>query len=369
MTSLEPGWNISFPAKIAIRGQDQWNVRSTMRGIVEIESVEGANGAVVDALMYKGDTGDAGRDGRPPIIHAVPLAEDVPSLGSLDESWIGHGWRVGSSRDVTFLTQSGPDGPLVLENQPNWLGAQGNPGAVPSLAIGTVTAGASPTDFGVSIDLVSGTSYEVNMKLPLGLPGEDSTVPGPTATIATASDAEGLAAAAVGDVLYKKSATKFGAKKILMSPGVYKKAATAEDWQTIDTGSNWKDEYVSITTMVIPAQPTPWEPEVFGLCEFQVAGSNVRMDLEARLGAISGPLLSRGPGPTISSFVGEWSSRQLLPAAEESTLPTSSSTIVAADTAVTIYLIARKIGSTSGIRFQARKDRGYLRVRPMPMSV
>ncbi|MGB7234592.1 MAG: hypothetical protein WBD41_01295, partial [Rhodococcus sp. (in: high G+C Gram-positive bacteria)] len=286
MTSLEPGWNIQFPAKIAIRGQDQWNVRSTMRGIVEIESVEGANGAVVDALMYKGEPGDPGRDGMPPIIHSVPLAEDVPTLASLDESWIGHGWRVGSSRDVTFLTQTAPNGPLILENQPNWLGAQGLAGAVPSLAMGTVIAGTSPTDYAVTIELISGTSYAVNMKLPLGLPGEDSTVPGPTATIATASDADGLAEAAVGDVLYKKSSTTFGAKKILMSPGVYKKAATSADWLTIDTGTNWTDEYISITSMVIPAQPTPWEPEVFGLCEFQVSGTNVRMDLEARLGAI-----------------------------------------------------------------------------------
>lgn len=371
MTSLEPGWNVTFPAKISIRGQDQWNIRSTMRGIVEIESVEGADGAVVDALMFKGDKGDQGRDGFPPQIHLVGTEAEIPELSSLDDTWVGHGWRVTGSRDVRFLNETYPGGPLQFEIQYNWLGTQGDAGAAPTLTTGTLTVGDSPTDAAFSIEQVSPNAYAVNARLPKGNPGEDSTVPGPTATIATASDADGLAAAAVGEFIYKKSNSpiQFGAKKVSLSPGVYKRDGSHADWATIDTGTNWTAEYIAITSMVIEAQSAPWEPEVFGLCEMQVSGYSLRVDLEARLGAVGGPLLARGAGPSISDYLNQWHARQLVPAADESVLPGSSATIVPADTAATIYLIARKVDATNAIRLQARKTRGYLRVRPMPVAL
>ncbi|OZE04981.1 hypothetical protein CH250_20770, partial [Rhodococcus sp. 05-2255-3C] len=167
----------------------------------------------------------------------------------------------------------------------------------------------------------------------------------------------------------KRSDGKWGPRKIFQSPGVYKKAGSAEDWLAVNSGNGWTGEYLSIVTMPMPAQPFAWEPEVDGMVEFFTT-ANVRIDLECRLGAVAGPLLARGPAIAITAFQNQWIPRVLSRAAEETiSVPTSSSTIVPKNTAVNIFLIARKIETTAPTRLETRKERAYLRVRPIPVPV
>ncbi|MDZ7914060.1 MAG: hypothetical protein U5O16_19835 [Rhodococcus sp. (in: high G+C Gram-positive bacteria)] len=127
-------------------------------------------------------------------------------------------------------------------------------------------------------------------------------MPGPTATIGTASDFDGSTAPEVGDALVYIGGGDWAPRKLAMSPGVFKKDGSAADWLAVNTGNNWSGDYATITTLTIPAQPWAYEPDVHALVEFMVAGNNVRMDLEARLNSVSGPLLGRGIGSSVGIF-------------------------------------------------------------------
>ncbi|OZE77238.1 hypothetical protein CH305_18555 [Rhodococcus sp. 15-649-2-2] len=358
-------FNFTLPAKLNVRLADQWDIRNSGRGLIEIE----AGNMDVDVLAYKGDPGDPGRDGVAVQIHRAEIPADIPLLGDLDDTWIGHGWRVDGSRDVKLLVEETPGGALKFETLTNYLGDKGDTGPRPTFTAGTVTAGTTPTDLNLTVREISEGAYAIDAVLPRGNPGAASTVPGPTASFFGASDGDGLTAASVGDVLYKRSSGTIGAKPLNVSPGVYKKAGSDADWLAVNTGNGWTGAYQTITTMVIPAQPYAYEPDVTGLCEFFVT-TGVRMDLEAHLGAVSGPLLARGPGASLSSWNNEWMPRLLVPGSDETiAAPTSSSTIVPANTAATIYLIAVRVDSLTAVRFESRKTRAYLRVRPVPVAV
>ncbi|OZF25207.1 hypothetical protein CH296_27895 [Rhodococcus sp. 14-2496-1d] len=358
-------FNFTLPMTLKLRLHDEWNIRTTGRGLAEIEGGE----MDVDVLAYKGDPGDAGRDGTPVQIHRAQIPADIPAIGSLSPEWIGHGWRVDGSRDVKMVVEEYPGGPVKFDTLTNYLGDKGDTGAVPTLAVRSVTS-TTEGNGSVEFEEISPGAYAADFVLRKGDTGAPSTVPGPAAAVEAATDYEDDDTAAVtGDVLAKRSDGKWGPRKIFQSPGVYKKAGSAEDWLAVNSGNGWAGEYVSIVTMPMPAQPFAWEPEVDGMVEFFTT-ANVRIDLECRLGAVSGPLLARGPAIAITSFQNQWIPRVLSRAAEETiSVPTSSSTIVPKNTAVNIFLIARKIETTAQTRLETRKERAYLRVRPIPVSV
>lgn len=359
------GFNFSLPMTLRLRLNDQWNIRTTGRGVAEIE----AGNMDVDVLAYKGDDGKPGRDGTPPQIHRAGVPGDIPPIGSLDRDWIGHAWIVDGSRDLKMVVEEYPGGPIKFETLPNYLGDKGNTGAIPTLDVRSTTS----TDTGngsVTFEEVSPGAYAADFILRKGDKGDPSTVPGPAAAVEAATDYEdGDVAAVAGDVLAKRSDGKWGPRKVHQSPGVYKKAGSANDWLAVNTGNGWAGEFIQIVAMAIPAQPFAWEPEVDGMVEF-FTSANVRIDLECRLGALSGPLLGRGPAAAISAFTGQWIPRTLVRATDETTAtPSASSTIVPANTAVNIYLIAQKIESSAQTRLETRKERAFLRVRPVPVVV
>lgn len=359
------GFNFSLPMKLNLRLHDQWDIRTTGRGVAEIESGE----MDVDVLAYKGDPGDAGRDGTPVQIHRAQIAGDIPAIGTLDSAWIGHAWRVDGSRDVKIVVEEYPGGPVKFETLTNYLGDKGDTGAIPTLTVRSTTS-VSEGDGSVEFEEISPGAYAADFILRKGDPGPASTVPGPAAAVEAATDYEdGDTPAVTGDVLAKRSDGKWGPRKIFQSPGVYKKVGSAADWLAVNSGNGWAGDYLSIVTMAMPAQPFPWEPEVDGMVEFFTT-ANIRIDLECRLGAVSGPLLGRGPGTAITAFQNQWVPRTLVRAAEETiSSPTSSSTIVPANTAVNIFLIAQKIETTAQTRLETRKERAFLRVRPIPVPV
>ena len=362
---MTSGFNFELPMTLKLRLHDQWNIRTTGRGLAEIEG-----GTMdVDVLAYKGDDGDPGRDGTPVQIHRAAIAGDIPAIGSLSPEWVGHGWRVDGSRDVKMVVEEYPGGPVKFDTLTNYLGDKGDTGAIPSLSVRSVAT----TDTGngsVLFEEISPGAYVADFVLRKGETGAASTVPGPAAAVEAATDYEdGGVDAVTGDVLAKRSDGKWGPRKVFQSPGVYKMAGSDPNFLAVNTGNGWAGEYIQIAVRTIPAQPFAWEPEVDGMVEF-FTSANVRIDLECRLGALSGPLLGRGPGAAISAFTGQWIPRTLVKASDETiTVPTSSSTIVPANTAVNIYLIAQKIESSAQTRLETRKERAFLRVRPMPVVV
>ncbi|MDF3308702.1 hypothetical protein P3H15_27165 [Rhodococcus sp. T2V] len=352
------GFNFTLPMTLKLRLKDQWDIRTTGRGVAEIEAGE----MDVDVLAYKGDQGDPGRDGVPPrFMGDVATTGDLPDPNDLDPDYdLGQWWGITGTNDAWFY-----NGTPTLERRQNYIGAQGVAGPAITLTKGTITQG---TDWNFSLEEVGSNAYKLNIVAKPGPAGADSTVPGPTATIETASDFDDTTEPKTGDVLVKLANGKWGPGTVAMSPGVYKKVGSETSWLAIDTGNNWSGDFQTITTLTIPAQPWAYEPDVYGLVEFSVAAiNNVRMDLEARLGAVSGPLLGRGAGDAVGIFESEWTARTLVPAADETAPAGAGSTIVPAGTAATIYLIGRRVDSLAQIRFQTRKERAFLRVRPMPV--
>lgn len=352
---MEPGFNFEFPATVRLRLADQWDIRTTGRGVAEIE------GGNLDVLAYKGDPGEPGRDGMPPLYMGDVATESaLPSPSSLDAYDIGKWWGVTGTPHAWFY-----NGSTLLVKRENYIQV-GPAGPSITLTKGTITQGA---EWGFSIDKVGDTAFRLNIVAKPGPKGLDSTVPGPTATIGTASDFDDSTAPTAGDALVYTGAGEWAPRKIAMSPGVYKKDGSASDWAAVNTGSNWSGDYITITTLTIPAQPWAYEPDVNALVEFMVTGNNVRMDLEARLNSVSGPLLGRGAGSSVGIFEDEWTPRTLTPGGDETSTPGASSTIVAAGAAATIYLVGRRVDSTAKLRFETRKERAMLRVRPMPVIV
>lgn len=352
---MEPGFNFEFPATLRLRLADQWDIRTTGRGVAEIEG----GSMDVPVLAYKGDPGDPGRDGMPPrYMGDVANEAALPSPSLLGSSDIGKWWGVTGTPHAWFYS-----GTPSLVKRENYIQV-GPAGPSITLTKGTITEG---SDWGFSIDHVGGTEFRVNVVAKPGPPGNNSTVPGPTATIGTASDFDGSTAPEVGDALVYIGDGDWAPRKLAMSPGVYKKDGSATDWLAVNTGNNWAGDYMTITTLTIPAQPWAYEPDVHALVEFMVAGNNVRMDLEARLNSVSGPLLGRGIGSAVGIFEDEWTPRTLVPGGDETTAPGASSTIVAAGAPATIHLVGRRVDSTAKLRFETRKERAMLRVRPMPV--
>lgn len=352
---MEPGFNFELPATLRVRLADQWDIRTTGRGVVEIEGGD----MEVDVLAYKGDKGDAGRDGMPPRYMGTVATEiGLPSPGSLTATDIGKWWGVAGTPHAWFY-----NGTAALAKRENYVQV-GPVGPAITISKGTITEG---EDWGFSLEQTDTTAFKLNIVAKPGPKGDDSVVPGPVATIGTASDFDGSTAPEVGDALVYIGGGDWAPRKLAMSPGVFKKDGSAADWLAVNTGNNWSGDYATITTLTIPAQPWAYEPDVHALVEFMVAGNNVRMDLEARLNSVSGPLLGRGTGSSVGIFENEWTPRTLVPGGNETSAPGASSTIVAAGAPATIHLVGRRVDSTSKLRFETRKERAMLRVRPMPV--
>ena len=350
--------DFTMPAELRLQLKDQWDIRSTQRGVLVME---GGNTINAEIPAIKGDKGDPGRDGMPPRFHEPVHISELPNPEALtkdDEGWI---WPIIDS--TTVYTYNGFD----LVPIENWMGARGPVGPPPTVRIGQVQT--SDIARVVGVQDAEGT-VTLDIDLPRGHKGDkgDKGDTGDAAPISSALDYDdGGTPAQRGDVLTMRADGDWGPARPQISAGVVKKSGADSDWADVNTGVNWKGDYVSIVTVTVPAQDVPWEPEVYGMVDVRVDGLMVRMDVEARLGAVSGPLLALGPGLATSAMIGEWMPRQLVPAADESAAFNASSSIVPAGQEATIYVIARRVESLTGVTVRARKDRAYLRVHVNPV--
>lgn len=348
----------TMPAELRLQLKDQWDIRSTQRGVLVLE---GGNTINAEIPAIKGDKGDPGRDGTPPRFHPPVAEADLPDPRTLTNDDVGWFWPIEGS--TTVYQWNGRE----LVPIPNYIGARGATGPAPAMRIGDVQTKDIPA---ARISTDAEGTVVLSLDLPRGLKGDpgDKGDSGDAAPISSATDYDdGGVPAQRGDVLTMRADGDWGPARPQISAGVVKKSGADSDWADVNTGVNWKGDYVNIVTVTIPAQDVPWEPEVYGMVDARVDGLMVRMDVEARLGAVSGPLLALGPGPQTSAMVGEWVPRQLVPAADESASFNASSSIVPAGQMATIHVIARRVESLSGITFRARKDRAYLRVHVNPV--
>lgn len=352
--------SFKIPAVLELLLKDQWDIRSTQRGVL---TMEGGNTITAEIPAIKGDKGAPGRDGMPPRFREPVHRSELPNLEDLTKQDIGWFWPIiGSS---TVYTYNGFD-LIPIEN---YLGARGPVGPAPTIRIGDVNE-ADEARVVAWQDPEGVTVLDVD--LPRGEPGERG-VKGDTGDSASISHAEdyddGGTPGQPGDVLTLRGDGDWGPARPQLGAGVVKRSGADENWRAIDTGAFWGGDYVGITELTVPPQPFPWEPEVYGMVDLKVDGIMVRMDVEARLGAVSGPLLALGPGPSSNKMIGEWVTRQIVPAADETASFNASSTVVPAGQAAVIHLIARRVESLSKITLQTRKERAYLRVNVNPVRV
>ncbi|MEJ6019882.1 hypothetical protein [Corynebacterium sp. H113] len=349
-----------MPAELRLQLKDQWDIRSTQRGVLVME---GGNTITTDIPAIKGDQGDPGRDGVPPRFHAPVTVAELPNPGALGVEDVGWMWPIKGS--TTVYQFNGYD----LVPLENYLGARGPIGPAPAVRVGEIHVDEVP---GVATRQDVDGTVIFDFTIPRGqqgVPGQKGET-GDSASISSAVDYDdGGVPAVVGDVLTMRADGDWGPAKPQIAAGTVKKYGADSDWEAVNTGVGWRGDYVEITKLTIPPQAYPWEPEVFGMVDAKVDGIMVRIDIEARLNAVSGPLLALGAGPESDGVLGDWVPRQLMPAADETASFNDSSSVVQPGREAVIYLIARRVESLSAITLQTRKERAYLRVNVTPVRV
>lgn len=345
----------NMPATLRVNLKDQFDLRTTQRGILEVDQGQ----IEMDALAFKGDKGDKGDVG-PTLLVQEPVPEySIPNLGDMTEEQVGWAWPIiGKSEAIVY---NGVD----LVRVPLFDGKQGVPGISPQLAGETAVVSGTATalqlvEIAPSIWQLQGTVAK-GEKGPPGVTGPQ----GPSAAIQGAADVQGPFIE--GQTVVMGAGGKFVAADLAQPSGVYKKSGADSDWSDVDTGSNWRGDTIQLTMLQIPAQDFAWEPEVHGHVECQYIGIAVRFDAEVRLGSASGPLVALGPGMASTALLSTWTSRSIQPAAEETTNPATSATIVPAGQVANLYLVLRRIESAAALRVLARKQRAHLRVRLLPV--
>ena len=93
-----------------------------------------------------------------------------------------------------------------------------------------------------------------------------------------------------------------------------------------------------------------------------------RVDLEARLGSATGPLIGRGAGSTITGFLENYTPRTLIPAWGGPLTPDNTAASVAEGATVDIYLVIRRIDTVTTFGIQTRKDRASFAVWCDPLQ-
>lgn len=345
----------NMPATLRVNLKDQWDLRTTQRGILEVDQGQ----IEMDALAFKGDKGDKGDTG-PSLLVQEPVPEhSIPNLGDMTDEQIGWAWPIVGKPEA--IVYNGVE--LVRVNL--FEGRQGEPGVSPQIAAETAVVSGPST--ALSMVEIAPNVYQVQGTVAKGDKGAPGVTgpPGPSAAIQGAEDVQGPFVE--GQTVVMGPAGKFIAADLAQPSGVYKKSGADSDWADVDTGANWTGDTIQLTMMQIPAQDFAWEPEVHGHVEMQYMGIAVRFDAEVRLGSASGPLVALGPGMATTSWLSTWTARSIQPATEETTGPESSTTIVPAGQVANLYLVLRRVESAAALRVLARKQRAHLRVRLLPV--
>ncbi|QXN74427.1 hypothetical protein SEA_FLOAT294_44 [Gordonia phage Float294] len=349
---------------------DVMDFESERRAIIEV-----TNG-VGELLLPRGRQGDPGNDGEPgPKLAPDVLineANDADVTAQLPQGLADgdRGYVVLNDITKTAWFWSGTEWIIVHDV----VGLQGEIGPSVGFTVGTVTTSPSGGNASVSIDPASTPTNKIlNFMLPRGDKGAvgvgQKGDPGEAITEAAdfAMPEGGLEDGQVP--VWDETVGKFVPLTITSGPvGPY---GIGPNEFTVVTDNNWSNDYKVIAQMDIPAQGFAWHPRVFAQCDVRLTGIQARVDLEARLGSPTGPVIGRGPGHTISAFIDNYYPRDLSPAFEGGPItPDSSAYSVAKGAVGTIYLVIRRIDTLASFGVSTRRDRASMAVYcdPIPGS-
>ncbi|AXH49777.1 minor tail protein [Gordonia phage Pleakley] len=349
---------------------DAMDYESERRAIIEV-----TNG-VGELLLPRGRQGDKGLDGEPGPKLAPDLivnyADDGVAHANLPSGLADgdRGYVVLNDTTKTAFFWNGEDWTVVHDV----VGLQGEMGPSVGFTIGTVTTSPSGGSAQVSIDPSStATNKVLNFVLPRG--GQGAVGVGqkgePGDALSGAGDVDmGEDGPVDGQVLvYDTTIGKWRPMSFASGPvGPY--GLGPNDFTAIND-NNWSQDYKTVAQIQIPEQGFAWHPRVFAQCDVRLTGIQARVDLEARLGSPTGPVVGRGPGNTVTTLLDNYYPRDLSPAFEGGPMtPESTSYSVPKGTVGNIYLTLRRIDTLATFGVSTRKDRASMVVYcdPIPGS-
>ena len=370
MTAPAPNTIREAIAQLRLRWDgDVMDYESERRAIIEV-----TNG-VGELLLPRGRDGDKGANGEPGPKLApdlvVEFADDTDAYNDLPTGLtdIDRGYVVLNDTTKTAFFWNGEAWTIVHDV----VGLRGDQGPAVGVSVGTVTTSPSGGAAAVSVNPASTpTNIVLDFTFPRGPQGAVGVGQkgDPGDAIASASDVD------LGDgpedgqgLVWDTTIGKWRPYTITSGPvGPY---GLGPNEFTAINDSAWPQDYKVIAQIDIPAQGFAWHPRVFAQCDVRLTGLQARVDLEARLGSPTGPVVGRGPGNTVTTLIDNYYPRDLSPAFEGGMItPDSPSYSVPRGTVGTIYLVLRRIDTLATFGVSTRKDRASLVVYcdPIPGS-
>ena len=354
-------------AKLILRWDgDAMDYESERRAIIEV-----TNG-VGELYLPRGLQGVPGLDGEPgPGLapdEVVEYATDgealaaLPALGPLDR-----GYCVLNDTTKTAFFWSG----TVWLPVTDAVGLEGPQGPAVGLSVGTVTTSPSGGSAAVALDPASTPTNRIfNFTLPRGAQGSvgigQEGPPGDA--LSSAGDVQGPPGGPADGQTLVWDTVLNKARWVTLTQGPVGPFSAGPDQFTAVNDGTWPDEYKIVATLSIPAMPFAYHPRCYGYVDIKVNGIMARVDLEARLGSATGPLIGRGAGSTITGFLENYTPRTLIPAWGGPLTPDNTAASVAEGATVDIYLVIRRIDTVTTFGIQTRKDRASFAVWCDPLQ-
>ena len=180
-----------------------------------------------------------------------------------------------------FIAVAAPDGGLGAF--PGIV--QGDPGPAPIIQTAinfTVLADGDPTPDSASWTLVAANTYRLNLALHQGAKGDTTSF--------NLADADDLSGSLVAGRVVAVNSAATGYEYVAQKAG-------DEYWPALIENTPTGNSAYTLCQVSIPAQPWAWRPQVSGWCVINGTGSDVQVDLIARLNdQAAGKILGRGRG-------------------------------------------------------------------------
>ncbi|MEU8895495.1 hypothetical protein AB0C65_06535 [Nocardia sp. NPDC048505] len=227
-------------------------------------------------------------------------------------------------------------------------GAAGPDGRSSTISIGTVTTGTVDSDLEVT---VTGTPPELtlHLKVPRGIPGQKGPSGGPGPLREAPDYTNGVHADRAVPV-WNASTGKWTPRPHPGLRGPWS-IVEASAW---DGGPGFAATQINVATspntvamLNIPAQNTAWRPVIAGGVVVRSYGENFayRIDAEVRIGSISGQIIALGAG---LPFATDSYARFQPYFGVNAMTPDSAAGVIPANTAVTLYVVLRRVAEGSG---------------------
>lgn len=297
---------------------------------------QGPQGPAGTPFIWQGDVAD-----RAALNAIIPL---------LTKDMFGFTFRVLSDNSVMFWTGT------KFVQFVDAFGGLGLTGAVNTLSIGTVTTGAVGSPLIVSI---TGTppTQTLNLTVPRGGTGQKG-LQGPPGPIRGSTDYDNTITHTNGMVpLWDEGTSKWTPTEWPGFRGPWS-VMEAQSWDNPSTGfvadqTNISTSPLTLATINIPAQPIRWRPYIEGGMAISMVPTDfsAQVDIEVRIGSTSGTIVGRGIG---SLAPVEWWVR-LRPYYTSSFSAGSTTGTIAASTATTLYVMARRNVGSGNWNFKRAK--------------